>query len=139
MSLNYKQIKSSVFNKDCKYNFYTGYIMADYKSSVREILHKDVLEFEGLGFSDSQIALHYGLSKMGFSKIRNQMGWVRTKKGVRSDKGVPRKSSDEKRERRNRYMREYYRRNGKDYEVVCVCDWCGVDVTPSNYGIEGNG
>ena len=111
----------------------------DYKSSRTEIKHADVLKFESQGFSDASISKHYGISKMGFSKIRKSMGWERTKKGVRSDKGVPRKSSDEKRERRNKYMRAYYAEHKSKEFVRHYCDWCGVEITAESYGIEGNG
>lgn len=86
--------------------------MSDYKSSRREIKHADVLRFERSRLSDSRIAEFYRLSRMGFCKIRKQMGWVRECGFDRSDKGVARKDADEKRENWNRYMRKYNRENG---------------------------
>ena len=84
----------------------------DYRSTLREIRHSDVLELERLGKSDRQIAFHYGISAMGFGKIRRRMGWVREHDWERVDKGVARKGGDEKRENRNKYMRGYNRSNG---------------------------
>ena len=64
----------------------------DYKlRNGNVIVHDIILEYEKLGYSDAVIAEMYGLSRMGFSKVRKKMGWVRKFPGIRSDKGKRRK------------------------------------------------
>jgi len=87
----------------------------DYISSRRIIRHEDVLEYEDQGLSDSQIALRFGISKMGFLNIRRSMDWKRVHDWTRVDKGIARKSADEIRDNRNKYMRGYNRSNGIKY------------------------
>ena len=88
--------------------------MSNYISRNREIIYDDILEFEGSGMSDAQIAYALGLSRAGFKKIRDGMGWVRKHDSVRVDKGVKRIRSG-------------------------MCIKCGVAVNSENVGTWGNG
>jgi len=80
-----------------------------------KIEHRYVLKHERSGMSDRLIAQIYFLSHMGFIKIREKCGWVRKYPVVRSDKGIERKTEDEKRENWNAYMREYRQRNPEKF------------------------
>jgi hypothetical protein len=82
-----------------------------------EIRVEDLNDMELKGMSETQIAEFYEISRMNLYKIRRKMGW---KQLSRSDKGVERKSKEEKRKNWNKYMREYQqvRRLGGDYKVV---------------------
>ena len=83
----------------------------DYVSRFRTIRHEDVIKMERVGMSDAQIAGYYGMSRMGFSKIRRSMSWERKYRGYRSDRGIKRVDAEEQRKRWNAYMRNYYHRN----------------------------
>ena len=80
-----------------------------------KIEHRYVLKHEKSGLSDRRIAEIYSLSHMGFIKIREKCGWVRKYPVVRSDRGIERKTEDEKREHWNAYMRGYRERNPEKF------------------------
>ena len=111
----------------------------NYRSRNIEILHADVLTYERMGMSDASISKLYGITRMGFCKIRKAMGWDRTEKGERSDRGKPRKTMEEKRANYNRYMREYYARKDKPDKIVHNCDSCKSVITADSFGMHVNG
>jgi len=85
-----------------------------YKSSKRSITLSDVVEMEREGLGDRRIGERLGISKSGFRKIRDKMGWTRSCPAIRFDSGKqrkPLKSDEEKRENRNAYMRKYRKEN----------------------------
>ena len=94
-----------------------------YESRNRIIFHKDVLNYEQMGLSDRQIAFSLGLTPMGFSKIRKEMGWKRRFPWKRTDKGVIRKSVEEKRAKKNGYQRKRYEK----VETAKFCYFCGKE------------
>jgi len=68
----------------------------DYISRDRVIKRSEVLSYESSGLSNRQIAKKLGISGMGYWKICRKMGWRRSKRGNRIDKGVERKSREHK-------------------------------------------
>ena len=75
------------------------------KSGI-EITGKMLNHWEDMGLSESDIALKLGLSRCGLYKIRKRMGCLVR---FRSDRGVDRVSPEDRRIRRNEYMRKYYK------------------------------
>jgi len=56
---------------------------------------------------------------------------------LRSDKGLSRKSSEERRERYNRYMRKYNDERVKEPVLSGSCYKCDISITPVNLGMRG--
>ena len=70
-----------------------------------DILHKS-------GVSEDEIAERLGISRMGLWKVRKKLGWELV---GRCDRGIPRKTAEEKRVNWNKYMKQYREKNGDKF------------------------
>ena len=85
--------------------------MSEYTMSNGTVITGKMLEmWEDMGKSESDIGIVLGISRRGLWKIRVKMG-CRTR--YRSDRGVDRKSMEEKCANWNAYMRNWRKRNGR--------------------------
>jgi len=83
--------------------------MSEYRMLNGTLLTSKMLDmWEDMGKSEDDIGRLLGITRQGLWKIRRRMGCpVR----FRSDRGVERKSIDEKRANWNKYMRNWRKRN----------------------------
>ena len=73
-----------------------------------EITVERLDKLELTGMSEQSIAELLGITRQYLHRVRKRMGWPQT---TRSDKGVEKIPADEKKRKRNKYIKEYRKRN----------------------------